>query len=305
MKLLVVGHLCKDVVHSRDGQERETWGGVANAVATLGALAGKDDTIVPICGVGPDDDGVFRAWLGRVPAVMTDGVFASGGPTNRIHIFEQDDGARTVCTREVAAPIPFERIRRFLAGDGLLISMASGADITLETLDQIRMEVRPRGTPIHLDLHNLTMGVAANGDRFRRPLPDWRRWAFMLTSVQMNEEEIAGLAIERLNEDQTVGHLLTLGVKGVIVTRGQRGATLYTSAHKEIVRNDIAPVPSSVPGSPTGLGDVFSAAYLFECVSSGDMVRAAAFAARIAGEAAERQAGVRSTNPMEDDRSAP
>jgi sugar/nucleoside kinase (ribokinase family) len=63
-------------------------------------------------------------------------------------------------------------------------------------------------------------------------------------------------------------------------------------------------MPSVRLASPTGLGDVFSAAYLFEYASSGDMVRAATFAARIAGEAAGRQAGVRLTNPTEDNRSA-
>jgi len=67
--------------------------------------------------------------------------------------------------------------------------MLSGKDITVETIDEIRLEVRGKKIPIHLDMHCLTIGVNDDGTRVRNPMADWRRWCFMIDSVQMNEEE--------------------------------------------------------------------------------------------------------------------
>ena len=92
--------------------------------------------------------------------------------------------------------------------------MISGFDITLETLDLIRMEVRDQGTPIHFDFHSLTLGIDADDKRFRRPLPDWRRWCFMLHSIQLSEQEALGLTTERYNEEDLVNQLMPLMVNG-------------------------------------------------------------------------------------------
>jgi sugar/nucleoside kinase (ribokinase family) len=289
MKFLLLGHLCIDVAHPRGGTASESWGGIANAVEALAGLADRNDVILPVTGVGKEDHGAFTAWLGKYPAVENAGVFLLDGPTNRIHLFEQENGARIACTKDMAPPIPFDRIRKYCAADAVLISMASGADITLETLDLIRLEIRPRATPVHFDYHNLTMGVNGAGERVRRPLPEWRRWAFMIPSVQLNEKEIAGLPLERMTEEQTVGHLLTLSVKGVVVTRGADGATLFTSEHKKILRHDIAGVPVPGPPATIGLGDVFGAAFLLRHAATGDLHAAAEFANASAGAAALRR----------------
>jgi len=249
---------------------------------------GANDTITPVCSVGAQEHQAFLAWLRTFPAVDTSDVFAIEGPTNLIHLYGQGNGVQQACTKHLAPPVPFDRIRKHLDADGILINMASGSDITLETLDNIRMEVRPRGTPIHFDYHNLTMGVNGDAVRFRRPLPDWRRWAFMITTVQLNEEEIAGLSLEKLREEQTVGHLLTLGVKGVIVTRGARGATVFSNEHKKVVRHEVAATPVQGAVETTGLGDVFGASFLYTFVGTSDLVASAEFAARTASEAATR-----------------
>lgn len=288
MKILVIGHLCIDVAHPRGGTVAESWGGIANAIEALAELAGKNDAVVPVAGVGREDAPAFSAWLERFPAVDGSGIFPLDGPTNRIHLYEQDDGTRVACTKDMAPPVPFDRIRKFLAADAILITMASGSDITLDTLDLIRLEIRPRATPVHLDYHNLTLGVSGTGERIRRPVPEWRRWAFMIPSVQLNEEEIAGLALEHMSEEQTAGHLLTLGVKGVIVTRGPRGATLYTNEHKKMLRHDIPGVPAPGPAVRIGLGDLFGAAMLLRLAGSGDLRAAAEFANATAGGAALR-----------------
>ncbi len=108
----------------------------------------------------------------------------------------------------------------------------------------------------------------------RRPLPEWRRWAFMVDTVQMNEEEIAGLALESRDEAQTVGHLLTLSIRGVLITRAGRGASLFYSEHKKVVRTDYAPAVV-LRGNPLTAGDQFGAAFLYHYCRTGSLSSAA------------------------------
>jgi sugar/nucleoside kinase (ribokinase family) len=168
--------------------------------------------------------------------------------------------------------------------------MISGSDITLDTMDHLRMAVRGEEIPIHFDYHGLTTGINADHERYRRPLPEWRRWAFMNDSIQLNEEEAAGLTVEGLGEEQTVGHLLTLGVKAVVVTRGSRGASVFTSEHKHILRKDVGGSHPSVANT-VGSGDVFGAAFLFRTVQGGHPDEAAQFAHDVAARLSDVRGG--------------
>jgi sugar/nucleoside kinase (ribokinase family) len=272
MRLLVLGHLSLDVFHPAQGNEVEEAGGIFRAVAALSSLCGKNDRIVPVAGVGTKE---YAQWLARfeaLPGVDTDGIYRHNVPVHKVHYYFREPQEFVECAKELAPPIPFPRIKPHLDVDGVLINMASGVDIALETLDEIRMAVRTEGVPIHLDYHNLTTGVNDRFERVRRPLVEWRRWAFMLETVQCNEEEIAGLTLEGLPESSTVGHMMTLGVKGVLVTRGAHGVTVYTSQHKKLLREDV-PVPEvSTNGSAIGFGDVFGAAFWFHYRKSRDLL---------------------------------
>ena len=290
MKIVVLGHLCIDCAHPAAGEPLNRWGGIANTIAAVAALTADGETVLPVCGVGAADEKNFLSWLGRYPAVDPSGVFTFKGLTNRIDIYEKEGGHRVACAGEIAPPIPFEKIRKFLSSDGILINMVSGKDISLDTLDQIRMEIRARETPLHLDYHNLTTEVGPARERIRRPLAEWRRWAFMLTTVQMSEEESAGLTVDRLDEHQLTGHLLTLGVRGVLITRGARGATLFENEHKKVVRRDIAGIPAEGAAEREGRGDIFGGAFLYKFVTTSDLTASAEFANATAARAASAPA---------------
>ncbi len=220
----------------------------------LSALAGKNDTILPACGIGKDEfERVIRLFE-ELPNVNADALYKVEARTNRVHVYHSSGGTSTVCTKEIAPAIPFERLRRYVRSDAILINMVSGFDIALETLDLMRMETRDDGTPIHLDYHNLTLGVNERQERYRHPVETWRRWAFMTETVQLNEQEIGGLAGGGMSEEQTVGHLLSLVGKGVIVTRRERGVSVFSDDHKRIVKTDIAAMPLPLETDTTGSG---------------------------------------------------
>jgi len=283
MKLLLVGHLSLDVIHNPDGSEHEEAGGLFRALATLSSTGGRTDKFLVVAGAGKKEAPAIRERLAALPGVETDGIFATDTPLHRIHYYFRNTEDFVECTNELASPIPFTRIRPHLNGaDGILINMISGVDITLDTLDEIRMAVRNDGIPIHLDMHSLTLGVNDRNERFRRPLVDWRRWAFMIDTVQMNDEELGGLTEELLSEHQAVGHMLTLGVKGVIVTRGRKGASVYVNEHKKVARTDIPGSENGNVVSPIGRGDVFGAAFFHHYVKNHDLIAAARHAHAVA-----------------------
>lgn len=280
MRLLVIGHLSFDVFHPAEGIEREEPGGLFRSVSALSSLCGKNDRIIPVAAVGTKEYAQMLARFEALPSVETGGLYRQSVPVHRVHYYFRDAKDYVECAKELAPPIPYQRIKPHLDVDGILINMVSGVDINLETLDEIRMAVRNDGVPFHLDYHNLTTAVNDRYERVRRPLVEWRRWAFMAETVQCNEDEIAGLTLEGLPELATVGHMMTLGVKGVLVTRGGRGVTVYSSQHKTVMREDIPVSPGSESGLTIGHGDVFGAAFSFNYRKTRDLVASATEAVR-------------------------
>ncbi len=274
MKFALVGHFCFDIHHSGNGSDEERPGGIFNAAAMLSRIAGRSNTIVPVFGVAKEDYARVSGLLEELPGVSMDGVYKIDAPTNRVHVYSTPEGRSVACSKDIAPPISFDRLRRHISADGILINMISGFDITLETLDQVRMLAREEKTVIHFDVHNLTLGLNERHERFRRPVEAWRRWAFMIDTVQLNEEELLGLDAAISDERSIVGHILTLGVRGVLVTRGANGVTVYLDTQKHVSRQDIEIVPSDGEDL-IGSGDRFGAAFLYGLVTSNDIAGSA------------------------------
>ncbi|MBI4429466.1 MAG: carbohydrate kinase family protein [Ignavibacteriales bacterium] len=286
MRITLIGHLCRDVVHipEESGSERitESYGGIFWAVATLANILSVEDTVYPVFGAGDDEHDAVLEKLRLYRNVDVRGIFKFKGPTNQVHLFYDRQGRhRTECSKHISDPIPFPRISPYRDVDGILINMVSGFDITLETMDLIRMAVREEHIPIHFDFHSLTLGVDAEFKRFRRPVTNWRRWCFMVNSLQLSEEEAAGLSTEQFNEQSFVHHALSVMANGLIITRDRRGGTLFRQELKKVMEYHFGGIPTNAV-DPTGCGDVFGAAFLAEYVRTRDWNRSADFANQVA-----------------------
>ncbi len=284
MNIAVIGHLCIDQLHlAGEEHPREQLGGIAYSLATLSNLMSGNDRIFPIFPVGEAEDGMVQEFFRSYPTIDASGVYKTERPTNRVMLFYNQNGeSRTECSKHIADPIPSSRIKPFLDSDAVLINMVSGFDITLETLDWIRMMARENETPIHFDFHSLALGVDDRATRFRRPLSDWRRWCFFLNSIQLSEEEAAGLTTERYDETNLINQLMSLMVNTLVITRGARGLTLVTQAKKKLTRQEIPGSQAGEVVDPTGCGDVFGAAFLYFFVRNKNALQAAQVANRAA-----------------------
>jgi hypothetical protein len=291
LKVTVIGHLARDYFHVHDasGTEQviEAFGGIYYSIATLSALLSPDDKIMPVFGIHEAEYEVLAEKLQRFGNVDIRGIFKTKEQANEVHFFGDPSAARVECSKHIASPIPFQRIKPFLDVGGVLVNMASGFDILLETLDNIRMNVRDDGIPVHFDFHSLTLGIDEELKRFRRPLSDWRRWCFMLHSIQVSEDEAAGLTAERYDETTLINQMMPLMVNGLLITRAERGATLIRQEHKKLFRHDIPGIQVPAVVDTIGCGDVFGAAFFAEALKTGDLVKAA--------EAANKAASLKST----------
>lgn len=283
MRITVIGHICLDTIHlpadeTGSAQTVQSYGGIFFSVAGLATLADPSVQIQPVFGIGKRDYMPLLEQLSAYANVDPDGIYKIDGPTNEVHLFYDNAERRVECSKNLADPIPFKRIKPYLDTDMILINMVSGYDIALETLDEIRMAVRDNYTPIYFDVHSLTLGIGDVGNRFRRPLTDWRRWLFWLHAVQMNEEEAAGMPSERYSEGDFAKQVTALNTPLVFVTRGAQGCTVFWDQHKHISTHNFPGQSINRAIDATGCGDVFGAAYCSRYLTTRDILGSVDFA---------------------------
>lgn len=275
MKMTMIGHCCVDVFHRADGTEERALGGMFHAVSAMANLAADRDTIFPVFGIGEGELEMVKGAFGGYKNVDLSGVFTYAGPSNTVHYYDDNPNERSL---DIAPAIPYSRIKKFLNVDGVSVNMVSGRDIAVDTMDEIRLEVRGKKVPLHLDMHCLTLQVHADGTRSFRSMEEWRRWCFMTDIVQMNEQEAAEMSIEHFSDELLAKQMIPLMVQAFIITRGAKGATFYREVNKHL---STEPLTHDAPGpvvSTLGAGDIFGAAMLFAYLKKKNLKEAAQFA---------------------------
>ncbi|MBI5475358.1 MAG: carbohydrate kinase family protein [Ignavibacteriales bacterium] len=282
MTITVIGHPCYDVIVQPDGTETESFGGIYFTIATLAQLLKNTDKIFPVFGIGKSDYDEVIEKFKLYPAIDTSGIYKFNGQTNRVRLNYSSSENRIECSKNISEPVPWKKIKPFIETDLILINMISGFDLTLETLDEIRMEVRENKTPVYFDAHCLPCGVASDCTRYYKPIETWRRWLFNLHAVQMNETEASAMTVEKLTEDQLAKYVHALDTKALHITRGNKGSTVYIDIHKQVKRIDFSAVEQEKAVDTTGCGDVFGAAYCAYYLKTKDIQASTKFANAVA-----------------------
>jgi len=162
--------------------------------------------------------------------------------------------------------LPIDNLNEF---DGILINMITGFDISLEQIQQLRKNFRGI---IYFDVHTLSRGVNSKLKRDFRRIKDFGKWAECIDILQANESEVQTLSSQK-DEDKIIQELFYHGIEQVIITRAEKGASVYLIEGRDIKKNDVDALQTKVVNK-VGCGDVFGSVYFYNYIQNKNILSA-------------------------------
>ncbi|MEX2530179.1 MAG: carbohydrate kinase family protein [Gemmatimonadota bacterium] len=280
----VVGSFVRDTVIPAPGADplEEGWGGIAYSLEGFHAALPEGCRIRPIVKVGEDLAEEALAYLRGMECIEPGGrVMVVPGPNYRVTLRYLDREERE--ERLFPGPSPWdwgELAPRVTGCEALYVNFITGLEMDLATATLLRSHF---SGPMHADLHSLFLAVEEDGQRTPRPLDRWEAWIQAFDTVQVNEREFALLAGDWHRSKEAVQKLLGGGTRLVAVTRGARGATVFSETEEW----HAPAVPGDPSGRPTGCGDVWGAAFCARLLAKDSVEEAM----RVANGLASRRMG--------------
>lgn len=147
--------------------------------------------------------------------------------------------------------------------DGILINMVSGNDLSLTQIKQLRKNYNGL---IYFDVHTFSRGVGKNFERYFRRINDFNEWAECIDILQANESELKTLSDQK-SEEKIIENLFLYGIKQVIITRSERGATVFIKEKDSTkkIHRDAINIKSI---NKVGCGDIFGAVYFYNYIKN-------------------------------------
>ncbi len=204
MRVGIIGLINHDTIYMAGGRRIQDLGGILYNTTVMADLVDEGDALYPISRIGTDCYDAMCRILASRPGVNTTGIALAEEGTSRNRIRYDENLEKIEQLTNHVGSISLKQIEPFLELDALLVNFIVGDDITLETMETVRDSASGL---LYLDVHNLCLGIDAQGYRRRRAPGDWQRWIEMFDVVQMNEVEARLLAGSAVAGDQA-GDLL-------------------------------------------------------------------------------------------------
>jgi len=275
MNFLVIGHSVVDKIIDRKGTKTKP-GGIFYSVISLLSQLEKKDRLFLCSAIDKSSEKLFEDYY-----KLLDKKFISEVDTiPRVELVIESDGERKEKYSQISQnlSVPVGSLSQF---KGILINMITGYDIYLNQIKQIRKNFNGL---IYFDVHTLSRGIDKNLSRNFRKIENFREWASSINILQANESEILTLS-DNNDERLIVEELLSFQIEQIIITRAERGATVYykedgitKSIHQEALRINIK--------NKIGCGDVFGAVYFYNYMKNKNLFLALERANLFAGIAA-------------------
>ena len=141
--------------------------------------------------------------------------------------------------------------------------MISGNDISLSQIQQIRSSYEGL---IYFDVHTFSRGFDENLNRVFRRIIEFDKWALCIDMLQCNDSELLTLS-DGGTEDEIIEELFTYGIKQIIVTKAEKGATVFYKKNNNTFKYHKDVIPVNVLNK-VGCGDVFGAVYFYQYVKN-------------------------------------
>ena len=156
--------------------------------------------------------------------------------------------------------LPKENLNQF---SGILINMITGLDVSLPQVQDIRKKYDGL---IYFDVHTLSRGIDKNFNRSFRKINEFKKWAECTDILQANESELQTLS-NQIDEIKIIEEMFSQGVKQIIITRAERGASVYFSEESILKKYDVEAFQVEV-ANKVGCGDVFGSVYFYNYIQN-------------------------------------
>ncbi len=255
MKILVIGHSVVDKIITSEGTKTRP-GGIFYSVSAMKAVSSEKDGIYLCTFSSPEYNKLFEPVYSQV---NSDYIFDKKDipvvHLNVDHSCERDEHYKNIISELPVDKIPLKEF------DAVLINMITGFDITLEQLKSIRKNYSGL---IYFDVHTFARGLDEHLHRNFRVIPDFEKWAECIDILQANETEIK-FVFPFQREKENIHKLFSFGLKQVIVTRGEKGASIFFKEEDKICEVYEQAIETKVINK-IGCGDVFGAVYFYNYI---------------------------------------
>jgi len=257
MNFLIIGHSVVDKIKDK-GLVSIKPGGIFYTVASLLSQLQNDEKLYVCSEIDEENKNLFEEFYSQVEKEYLH--FVDSIP--KVELIIENISERKEIYSQISRnlTLPIDNLNRF---DGILVNMISGYDISLTQIQQLREKYKGL---IYFDVHTLSRGVDENLNRNFRRIENFNKWGECIDILQANESELLTLS-DKKDEVQTIEELFICGVKQVIITRAERGATVFfredgkvKKYHKDALQVNLF--------NKVGCGDVFGAVYFYNYIKN-------------------------------------
>jgi sugar/nucleoside kinase (ribokinase family) len=263
MNILTVGQSVVDKIIDKDDISIKP-GGIFYTVVSFLSQLQQEDKIFLCSSIDKENEILFKHAYDKIEKEYV--YYVESIPKVELVVDLAGERKETYSLIAQNLDLPAESLDRF---DGILLNMVSGYDLSLSQLKLLRSNYDGL---IYFDVHTMSRGVDKNLNRVFRRIGNFDEWAECIDILQVNESELLTLSDQK--EDAViVKELFSYGIRQIIITRAERGATVYFREDESIkkIHKDALQVKVA---NKVGCGDVFGAVYFYNYIKNKDVLLA-------------------------------
>jgi hypothetical protein len=271
MNILLIGHSIIDHI-DESGLESIKPGGIFYSLTGMLAVKRNEDKIYLLTCLNENNRMLFYNYN------EADLTFSStSDEMPEVFLRQNENEERGETYKNISSRLSIEKIFDWKFFDGILINMITGLDISVEQLEIIRKSFPGL---IYFDVHTLSRGVDVNMNRLFRPIPEIEKWLVNIDVLQCNENELK--TIFDCEQEIAAEKILNIGVKILIVTKGEKGVTAYFKEDSKIANYSLHAENVKVINK-IGCGDIFGAFFFYSYLRGGNIPESLKLANKAAG----------------------